>query len=103
MFVSLPFAVQCAPRFSRVRIDKKQICKAPDPLRNRSRKRTSLVAKQLALEEPKGYRRAVHFDERVIAPSARFMDRRRNATFTSSGLAQYQHRRVSGAYDRCPL
>ena len=67
-----------------------------------ARKRTLLVTKQLAFEQPLGQRGAVEGDEGMARTAAALVDGARDQLLARPALARDQHRRVGGR-DVCDL
>src|SRR5262245_52117318 len=62
-----------------------------DARRRRTRECTLLVAEQLAFEQFRGKRGAVHFDERLVAPRGALMNRTGDELFTDAAFTANQH------------
>src|SRR5690606_26495157 len=67
---------------------------AADAVAQRTRKRTAHVTEKLALEQVPRDRRAVHADQRALAPRARIVDRARDQFLARARFACDQHRRI---------
>src|SRR5207247_6792955 len=64
----------------------------------RAGERALLVAEQLALEQLRWERRAIHLHERLIASRRPLMDRARDELFADAAFAADEHRHVAVGY-----
>ena len=86
--------------------------KPADPLGDGAGEGTSLMAEQLAFEQPRRDRRTVNLDEGPLSTLTQIVDRTSNEFLASARLAHDQHSRVSrrdslhllqNAFQRCAL
>src|SRR4029453_4440096 len=70
-----------------------------DSLRQGSRKRPLLMSEQLAFEQARGNRGAVHFDEAAFFPTAQLMDCSGDEFLSRSGFPLDEDSRIGGRYD----
>src|ERR1043166_8364962 len=71
---------------------------APDLLRDRAGERAALVAEELALQKAERDRRAIDFDEGLVAARAEIVDRPRDHLFAGAGLAEDENGRIGRRY-----
>src|SRR6185369_13080718 len=70
-----------------------------DSLRQGSRKRPLLMSEQLAFEQARGNRGAVHFDEAAFFPTAQLMDCSGDEFLSRSGFPLDEDSRIGGRDD----
>jgi hypothetical protein len=73
--------------------------KASEALRQGPGEGAALVAKQLALQQPRWQGDTIHRDERVMAPPTLLMDGAGNELFACAGFPLQEHSGIGGCHD----